>query len=55
MIDCIEEKLNEREAGKTKKVVFRQTKALIGVYMYEYEKEYLTINICKLISITKNH
>lgn len=41
------EKLNEREAGKTKKVVFMQTKALIGVFMYEYEKEHLTINICK--------
>jgi len=30
VIACIGEKLEEREAGKTEEVVFRQTEALIG-------------------------
>ena len=31
LIPCVGEKLEEREAGKTDEVVFRQTKAIAGM------------------------
>jgi triosephosphate isomerase len=31
VIPCIGEKLEEREAGKTEEVVYRQMKAIIGM------------------------
>ena len=35
LIPCIGEKIEEREAGKTEEVVFRQTKAIVGMYVFE--------------------
>lgn len=48
MNNSIEEKLRERDAGKTKIEVFIQTQTLIGVYMYDKRKpgnQYLWIDI----------
>lgn len=53
MINCIGEKLKERDANKTKEVVFRKTQAIFGVYMYDKRKtgnQYLWMDIYHLES-----
>lgn len=53
VIACIGEKLDEREAGKTEEVVYRQMAAIAGLYiharMYTHMHACTHIHTCTLV------